>query len=259
MPYPVEIPAALRRSGKLVPALVLLCATGLWNAAPAQTAKVEIGTAKSIVKTVRAKLETEDRKLKANDPVFGDETILTTRNSASQLQFRDETTLTVGPNSEVVLDKFIFDPKTGKQEVAINASVGVFRFVTGKLKKQAYRIKTPTATIGIRGTIFTMIVDTSGATDIIVEEGIVQVSNPTAQVNTQVTVTPGLATNVAPGQEPSPPEPPKVETQTKVAIMDATVTVQGGPQATSSPAQKTRLLDVRDEAQELRESHKCGC
>lgn len=225
----------------------------------AWAAKVEIGTAKSIVKTVRAKLDADDRKLKPNDPVFGDETISTTRNSASQLRFIDETTLTVGPNSQVVLDKFVFDPNTGKQEVAINASVGVFRFVTGKLKKKAYRIKTPTATIGIRGTIFTMIVDQSGATDIIVEDGVVQVSNPTAQVTEQVTVTPGLATNTAPGQEPTPPEPPKVETQAKVAIMDATVAIQGGPQATSSPAQQTRLLEVRDEAQELRESHKCGC
>ena len=66
----------------------------------------------------------------------------------AQLLFLDESALTIASNSDVVLDKFIYDPKTSKGEIALSLGAGVFRFVGGRISKTSMvRIKTPTATI----------------------------------------------------------------------------------------------------------------
>ena len=60
--------------------------------------------------------------------------------------------MTVGPNSDMVIDTFVFDPTAGTGKFAANLTRGVFRFVGGKLSKQenAVTMTTPVATIGIR-------------------------------------------------------------------------------------------------------------
>jgi len=67
----------------------------------------------------------------------------------------DQTVFTVGPDSNIVLDEFIYDPFTDTGKVTAQVTKGVFRFVTGKVagKKPAdMKIKIPAGTIGIRGT-----------------------------------------------------------------------------------------------------------
>jgi hypothetical protein len=68
------------------------------------------------------------------------------------LQLRDESTLNVGPTSVIKLDKFVYDPNnkdTGT--IAIEATRGTFRFVTGSQNKGEVKIKTKYGTLGIRG------------------------------------------------------------------------------------------------------------
>jgi hypothetical protein len=77
--------------------------------------------------------------------------IRTGTDSKSQLLFRDETTLSIGPDSEIALDKFVYSPQGSS--VSLNATKGVFRFISGSAPKNAYEIKTPSATVGVRGTI----------------------------------------------------------------------------------------------------------
>jgi len=67
------------------------------------------------------------------------------------LQFNDQSNLTVGPSSQVRLDKFVHDPNKGAGDVAIEASRGAFRFVTGSQNQGSVKIKTPSGTMGIRG------------------------------------------------------------------------------------------------------------
>jgi hypothetical protein len=69
----------------------------------------------------------------------------------ANLRFRDSTKLSVGPSSNVRLDKFVYDPNKGSGSVAIEASKGAFRFVTGSQNKGEYKIKTPYGTLGVRG------------------------------------------------------------------------------------------------------------
>src|SRR5436309_13462568 len=75
----------------------------------------------------------------------------------ARLVFRDDTNLSLGPGSTLKLDRTVFDdPKPG--DIAIKLTQGAFRFVTGNSEKEAYVIKTPIATMGVRGTTLDILV-----------------------------------------------------------------------------------------------------
>jgi hypothetical protein len=74
-----------------------------------------------------------------------------------QVTFRDKTSLILGENASVVIDRYVFDPDAGVGEVALNAAQGAFRFATGQIgaiSGKKVTISTPVAQIGVRGTEF---------------------------------------------------------------------------------------------------------
>ena len=89
--------------------------------------------------------------LSAGTDVHARETVRTGSSGQADLHFIDHTNLSVGPSSSVRLDKFVYDPKKGSGSVAIDATKGAFRFVTGSQNKGDYKVKTPHGTIGMRG------------------------------------------------------------------------------------------------------------
>jgi hypothetical protein len=107
--------------------------------------------------------------LSEGDSVYLDEGVRTGVDSTAKLVFLDSTALAVGPISHVVLDKFVYDPTPANQSVVIKLSVGVFRFTTGVLDKHAYNINTPTATVGVRGTVLDIKVESSRSRVTLVE------------------------------------------------------------------------------------------
>jgi hypothetical protein len=128
-------------------------ALGLWAAVPAAGAATEIGTTAIATNKVTGALQKTVRDLKSGDGVFQSETIDTGIKSKAQLMFSDETSLTIGPTSSVVLSKFVYDPNKSSGQVVVNAVKGGLRFITGSLDKKSYKINTPVATLGVRGTI----------------------------------------------------------------------------------------------------------
>ena len=66
----------------------------------------------------------------------------------------DDTKLALGPGARLVLDKFVYDPNTTSKQVLINFAVGAFRFISSSKDAVGYELKTPTATMGVRGTVF---------------------------------------------------------------------------------------------------------
>ena len=72
-----------------------------------------------------------------------------------QVLLVDGSTFTVGPDSDLVIDKFVYDPEKGTGQIAASFSKGVMRFVGGKISKNedAVSIKTPTGALAIRGCI----------------------------------------------------------------------------------------------------------
>jgi hypothetical protein len=71
----------------------------------------------------------------------------------------DETTINLGPNTSVVLDEFIYDPDPSNSSFVMSVTQGALRFTSGVLPDDSYKINTPVATIGIRGTIVNVVVD----------------------------------------------------------------------------------------------------
>ena len=93
--------------------------------------------------------------ISAGEAVVRNEVVRTGVASATKLVFRDDTNLAVGPGATVTLDRFVFsgDDATASK-VSVNLVRGAFRFTTGGSDKKAYEIKTPLASIAVRGTVF---------------------------------------------------------------------------------------------------------
>ncbi len=116
----------------------------------------------------------ETRDLRWHLPVYSEETVTTGPEARTELEFVDRTHLSVGANSQVVLDSFVYDPSQGTGEAVVTFGKGVFRWVTGDMSKDAYKLNTPSATLAIRGTIFRLKVDQVNNVTLYVEEGIVE-------------------------------------------------------------------------------------
>jgi hypothetical protein len=86
------------------------------------------------------------------EDVMRNEIVRTGAESSTKLVFTDDTNLAVGPVSTVTLDKFVFADEGTYQQATVNLVRGAFRFSTGSSDKRAYKINTPVATIGVRGT-----------------------------------------------------------------------------------------------------------
>ena len=95
-----------------------------------------------------------ERILRIGIDVQANELITTGATDRAHLVFLDGSSLTVGPDARLTIDRFVFDPNTQKGDLAINASKGVLRLVGGKISKtNAITVTTPSGTIGIRGGI----------------------------------------------------------------------------------------------------------
>ena len=119
----------------------------------AHAAQPNIGATETAKNEVSRELAGAAARLNTGDPVFRDEVVKTGQDSTAKLVFLDSTNLAVGPISRVVLDKFVYEEGGSGQTVAVKLSKGLFRFTTGALDKNAYSVTTPTAAIGVRGTV----------------------------------------------------------------------------------------------------------
>ncbi len=108
------------------------------------------GIVVAVVQRTIIDAKTGRRVLVQSSPVYSGDRITTDNVGNTQIKFRDDTKLVVGPNSTLVIDAFVFSGDTARQ-VSISALKGAFRFISGKSPKDVYKITTPTATIGIRG------------------------------------------------------------------------------------------------------------
>ena len=131
----------------------LIWAGAALAAAPASAAQPNIGATETVKNDVSRELSGAAGKLNPGDPVFRNEIVKTGQESTAKLVFLDSTNLAVGPISRVVLDRFVYEGAESGQTVAVKLSKGLFRFTTGALDKNAYSVTTPTAAIGVRGTV----------------------------------------------------------------------------------------------------------
>jgi hypothetical protein len=136
------------------PSTVLAIALATCMALPAY-AQQRIGKATSVKPQAQGTVAGE---LAPDSDVHAAETVNTGATGQANLQFLDRTMLSVGPMSTVRLDKFVYDPNKATGTVVVNATRGAYRFVTGVQDSRSYTIKTPYATLGVRGTVLEVVI-----------------------------------------------------------------------------------------------------
>lgn len=94
------------------------------------------------------------------EPVHLGDLIESGRNSGLQVLLLDRSVFTVGANARMVVDRFVYDPARGTGSVAASVARGAFRFMSGTTARQAGQVslRTPVASIGVRGTIVELLV-----------------------------------------------------------------------------------------------------
>lgn len=97
--------------------------------------------------------------------------VSTTPGGKAQLLFDDGTKIVVGAGSRLVVEEILMQSNGKAERFAVSAVGGTFRFISGKSAKKAYEITTPTATMGIRGTVFDFTVREREATNLVLFKG----------------------------------------------------------------------------------------
>jgi len=93
-----------------------------------------------------------------------------TLNSKTGITFADETHVTISEHSKLIIDDFVFDPKSSSGKIGLKAPLGTVRYFSGKIahnNRNNVKVSTPTASIAVRGTDFSMTVDETGKSLII--------------------------------------------------------------------------------------------
>ena len=106
--------------------------------------------------------------LRLRDPIIRNAELVTAERGALEVTFLDGSRLSMGQNSRLTVDKFVYAGPGGAGEQSLRYTKGLFRFVSGSIPKDKVKIETPSVTIGIRGTIFRSAVndDQSGAVSV---------------------------------------------------------------------------------------------
>lgn len=190
------------RKGTLAACLVLAAISA--EGPTAHAAQDPSGTAEDVSQQANARGQEGAHELETEDAVYMGDRISTNRSGRAQIRFVDNTRIVVGPAARLTIDAFVFSGKTA-QTVTLSAVRGAFRFITGNSRKQAYLIKTPVMTIGVRGTGLDGFVEPgTGRTTVAVYDGAAELCDRNGQC-IQVGETCGVTVVAAGGfQDPSP-------------------------------------------------------
>jgi hypothetical protein len=118
------------------------------------------------VKTVNgdASVTTEKNTVKAalGTPVFKGSQLKTGTKGSLGVTFKDETIMSFGPDTELTVDEYLYEPTAGRAKFGSKLAKGTLNYVSGaiaKMQPDAVAVNTPTGTIGVRGTHFAVKVD----------------------------------------------------------------------------------------------------
>ncbi len=113
------------------------------------------------------------REIRKDSAIFQDDRLKATKSGNAQIILVDQTKIVVGPGAQVDIDNFVFSSDKSFESVTIKATKGAFRFVSGNSKHAAYKIQTPSGTIGVRGTAFDVGI-VNGQTHVVMVRGEVE-------------------------------------------------------------------------------------
>ena len=133
--------------------IILLILILLPNLAIANTSKF-IGVVGAAIGEIKNQ---NDESLVDGSKIFFGDTIISKEKSNAQILFLDQTVLTLGEDTELTIDEFIYDPKSHEGSFISNVKSGTVKFITGQISKQNpdnLEVKVPSGVLGARGTEF---------------------------------------------------------------------------------------------------------
>jgi len=146
------------------PVVGVLCLATALLAAPGARAAEAIGVATEVHPQVSQVSGSSEQPIGGGQSVTRDEVVKTGPNGSTKIVFTDSTHLSIGASSRIALTNFVFAGKKNYEKATFQLAKGAFRFATGGSDKHAYEINTPTATLGVRGTVFEVKVTDEGTT-----------------------------------------------------------------------------------------------
>lgn len=125
------------------------------------------------------------RQGRTGDLIYLNDEITTGENANIQILLQDQTVFSMGPNSAIIFDEFIYDPQSGA-EPSLTATVtkGAFKFISGKVSQSnpdAMTLKLPNAVASIRGTAVAGQIRDDGSSDLLLLSGAITVSSASNQ------------------------------------------------------------------------------
>ena len=140
---------------------VALSAQGIAEDTPIE--KIEVGRNSAVKGKVNIKSvdETTSRQALIKEPVYLGDNVNSHIGSSLQVLLKDKSTFTVGPQCDMKIDKFVYDPAKDNNSLSAKVKKGMFRFTSGNVSKtnpDEITVTTPTATMGIRGTMVEVLV-----------------------------------------------------------------------------------------------------
>jgi len=176
--------------------LVLACVSAGSTGLCAQ----EIGTAAAVNPSAQARGQGGARTIIIGQSIAHRERIQTTAAGSVQLLFVDKTSMTIGPNSDLAIDEYVFDPKANTGRLTATLAKGLVRFVGGQVSHTGTaEITTPNGLVGIRGGVGII-----GTHQVFIGFG----QGTVTAGSSKVTLDPGEYTQIVNGLPPTPPAPP---------------------------------------------------
>lgn len=145
--------------------LIAAAAAALLLAVPA-LAETNVGVTAAVNQSANGTVGSNVRTISLGDSVIYNERIQTGGEGLVQILLADGTTFMVGPNSDLVIDSFVYDPNAGTAQVTASFTKGVLRFIGGQTSKTegGVTLNTPVGTMGIRGAMVDVVLDPPSGT-----------------------------------------------------------------------------------------------
>ncbi len=176
---------------------------------PMQAWADNVGDVVSVRGNAFVERKNKNIEAKINLAILEKDSILTGDKSRVKILFRDDSILTLGPMSRLVIRQYLYNSKDRRSDSIYDLLDGKLRAVVGS---PGFKVRTPTAFAAARGTVFLVRYDSkAGLTKIAVIEGEVMVKNIDSGVGGKQTLTMGQMTSVSTGKPPTVPTPFNVE------------------------------------------------
>jgi hypothetical protein len=145
------------RSWFAAAAFVVAAATPVWAQQPTPAGRVKVASGSAFIVRASGQIPAH-----AGTEVYEADVLRTGADGRLGITLKDDTRVSLGPASEVRLDKFVFAPAQGSLALAMKFVHGVSAYVSGRIAKlspDAVRLETPAAIVGVRGTTLAISVD----------------------------------------------------------------------------------------------------